>query len=159
MPEWRKHGLLSFTINFQGGSPQGYSKDQPWHNSAFTADGGLRPDYLKRLAAILDKADDLGMVPIVGLYYFGQDQRLKDETAVKRGVDNALDWLADRGYRNLLIEINNECNVRYDHAILKPDRVHVLSRGRIARSGDKELALELEEKGYGWIDDEAGAAS
>jgi Fe-S cluster assembly ATP-binding protein len=33
-----------------------------------------------------------------------------------------------------------------------PDRVHVLSRGRIVKSGDKELALELEEKGYGWID-------
>ncbi|MHA7839201.1 MAG: Fe-S cluster assembly ATPase SufC [bacterium] len=40
-----------------------------------------------------------------------------------------------------------------------PDRVHVLSRGRIVRSGGKELALELEEKGYGWIEegDAAGA--
>ena len=38
-------------INLQGGSPQGYSKDQPWHNSAFTADGALRPEYLARLAA------------------------------------------------------------------------------------------------------------
>jgi Fe-S cluster assembly ATP-binding protein len=35
-----------------------------------------------------------------------------------------------------------------------PDYVHVLSNGRIARSGGKELALELEEKGYGWIDEE-----
>ncbi len=32
-----------------------------------------------------------------------------------------------------------------------PDRVHVLSEGRIAMSGDKGLALKLEEKGYGWI--------
>jgi Fe-S cluster assembly ATP-binding protein len=38
-----------------------------------------------------------------------------------------------------------------------PDRVHVLSKGRIVRSGGKELALELEEKGYGWIGGEAGA--
>jgi Fe-S cluster assembly ATP-binding protein len=30
-----------------------------------------------------------------------------------------------------------------------PDHVHVMSRGRIARSGGKELALELEERGYG----------
>jgi Fe-S cluster assembly ATP-binding protein len=36
-----------------------------------------------------------------------------------------------------------------------PDFVHVLSGGRIVKSGDKRLALELEEKGYGWI--EAGA--
>ncbi|HZY30493.1 MAG TPA: Fe-S cluster assembly ATPase SufC [Candidatus Methylomirabilis sp.] len=35
-----------------------------------------------------------------------------------------------------------------------PDFVHVLSEGRIVRSGGKELALELEEKGYGWIEKE-----
>ncbi len=32
-----------------------------------------------------------------------------------------------------------------------PDQVHVLLEGRIVRSGDKQLARELEEKGYGWI--------
>ncbi len=36
-----------------------------------------------------------------------------------------------------------------------PDRVHVLVRGRIARSGDRELALELERRGYDWISQEA----
>jgi Fe-S cluster assembly ATP-binding protein len=38
-----------------------------------------------------------------------------------------------------------------------PDFVHVLSNGRIVRSGGKELALELEDKGYGWVDAAAGA--
>jgi Fe-S cluster assembly ATP-binding protein len=33
-----------------------------------------------------------------------------------------------------------------------PDFVHVLSDGKIIKSGDKTLALELEEKGYSWID-------
>jgi Fe-S cluster assembly ATP-binding protein len=33
-----------------------------------------------------------------------------------------------------------------------PDYVHVLSAGRIVKSGGKELAMELEEKGYGWIE-------
>jgi Fe-S cluster assembly ATP-binding protein len=37
---------------------------------------------------------------------------------------------------------------------IEPDVVHVLSGGRIVRSGDKGLALELEDKGYGWIEDE-----
>jgi Fe-S cluster assembly ATP-binding protein len=36
-----------------------------------------------------------------------------------------------------------------------PDYVHVLSGGRMVRSGGKELALELEEKGYGWIEEQA----
>ena len=39
-----------------------------------------------------------------------------------------------------------------------PDFVHVLVDGRIVRSGGKELALELEERGYGWLEREAGAA-
>ncbi|MCC6642974.1 MAG: Fe-S cluster assembly ATPase SufC [Deltaproteobacteria bacterium] len=43
-----------------------------------------------------------------------------------------------------------------DHIV--PDRVHVLAGGRIVRSGGKELALELEEQGYAWIEGGAGAA-
>ena len=39
-----------------------------------------------------------------------------------------------------------------------PDHVHVLSDGKIIRSGNRELALELEEKGYDWVRQEAKAA-
>ena len=41
---------------------------------------------------------------------------------------------------------------------VQPDFVHVLVAGRIAKSGGKELALALEEKGYAWIEDEVRAA-
>jgi Fe-S cluster assembly ATP-binding protein len=40
-----------------------------------------------------------------------------------------------------------------------PDYVHVLAHGRIVRSGGKELALELEQRGYGWIDAESNATT
>jgi len=40
-----------------------------------------------------------------------------------------------------------------------PDHVHVLSHGRIIRSGDKELALELEAKGYSWLEEGEGTSS
>jgi len=40
---------------------------------------------------------------------------------------------------------------------IEPDCVHVLAKGRLIRSGGKELALELEEKGYGWVAEEAAA--
>ena len=127
MPVWRAHGLLAFTINFQGGSPEGYSKVQPWHNSAFRPDGSLRPEYLERMGRIIDFADDLGMVVILGYFYFGQDQRLTDEAAVIRAVDHATKWVLDHGWRNVIAEVNNECNVAaYDHAILKPARIHEL---------------------------------
>jgi Fe-S cluster assembly ATP-binding protein len=40
-----------------------------------------------------------------------------------------------------------------------PDQVHVLSAGRIVKSGGKDLALELEAKGYEWLEEGVGAAS
>lgn len=127
MPEWRRHGLLAFTICLQGGSPQGYSQDQPWHNSAFEYDGSLRGDYLSRLERILDRADALGMVAIVSYFYFGQDQRLRDEAAVIRAVKEATNWLLEKDYRNMLVEIANECdNRKYDQPIIQADRIHEL---------------------------------
>jgi Fe-S cluster assembly ATP-binding protein len=39
-----------------------------------------------------------------------------------------------------------------------PDYVHVLFDGRIVKSGDKGLALELEERGYGWIEGQVQGA-
>ena len=142
MPEWKAHGLLAFTICLQGGSPEGYSKAQPWENSAFDPDGTLRADYMARLARILDRADDLGMAAIVGYFYFGQDQRLADEAAVLRATDNATKWLLDGGWRNVLVEVNNECNVAaYDHDILKPARIHeLIARVRAAERDGRHLA-------------------
>jgi hypothetical protein len=142
MPEWRRHGLLAVTLNFQGGSPQGYSKEQPWENNAFTAKGELRPAHLARMGRILNRADELGMVVILGYFYFGQDERLKDEAAVLRATDNATRWLLAGGWRNVLVEVNNECNVRYDHAILKPDRVHeLIERVKRTKPGESRLLV------------------
>ncbi|HEX6111859.1 MAG TPA: hypothetical protein VFZ10_06105 [Geminicoccaceae bacterium] len=147
MPSWRSAGLLAFTVNFQGGSPQGYSSEQRWHNSAFEADGHLRPDYAARMARIVERADELGMVVILGFFYFGQDQRLTDEAAVVAAVANATEWLIGRGYRNVIVEIANEIDVpRYTHQILKPDRCHELievvqrlSAGRVANRAGRLL--------------------
>jgi hypothetical protein len=126
MAAWLEHGLIGFTINLQGGCPYGYCREQPWDNSAFRPDGSLRPEFMDRLERVLDRADELGMVPILGYFYFGQDERLVDEAAVVRAVDNATEWVLTKGYRNVIVEINNECNVRYDHPILRCDRVHEL---------------------------------
>lgn len=139
MADWRTHGLLAFTLNLQGGSPQGYSKEQPWHNSAFTADGGLRPDYMDRLKRILERADELGMAVILGFFYFGQQGRLADEAAVIAGVDNATDWILQQGYTHVLIEIGNEVDIiqRYTHTIIAAPRGHELIRRVQERSAGR----------------------
>jgi hypothetical protein len=127
LPEWRRHGVLAFTVNLQVGSPEGYSKGQPWENTAIDPQGDLRPAYTARLARVLARADELGMVAIVGYFYFGQDGRVENEAAVRRAVSNATGWLLDCGHRNVLVEIDNECDVKaYHHDILKPPRVHEL---------------------------------
>ncbi len=127
MGEWRKHGLLAFTINFQGGSPEGYSANQPWENNAFEADGTLRPAFAGRMERIVKKADELGMVVILGIFYFGQDQRLTDEKAVIAAVDNSVSWVTGKGFTNVIIEVANECNNKaYQHEIIKQDRAHEL---------------------------------
>jgi hypothetical protein len=126
MPDWRAHGLLAFTLNLQGGSPEGYSHGQPWINSAFYPDGSLRADYFSRLEKILNRADVLGMVVILGYFYQGQDHVLTNEDAVIRAVDNATGWILERKYRNVIIEINNECDQHYINEILRPERVHEL---------------------------------
>ncbi|HEV8604255.1 MAG TPA: hypothetical protein VGQ99_02740 [Tepidisphaeraceae bacterium] len=140
LPLYRKAGLISFTINLQGGSPQGYSKEQPWHNSALESDGSLRADYLQRLEKILDRADELGMAPILGLFYFGQQYRLPNDEAVQKATDNATDWLLSKGYTNLLIEIANETNhSSYTSPLLKPANAHELIQRVQQRSGRKFL--------------------
>ncbi len=54
-------------------------------------------------------------------------------------------------YRSTILVTHYQRLLNY----IEPDHVHVLSGGRIIRSGDKSLALELERKGYGWIEEEA----
>jgi hypothetical protein len=83
--------MLSFTLNLQGVSPLGYLQNQPWINSAFAENGKMKKAYLAGLTRILDEANRLGMVPILGLFYFGQDENLKDEKAVIKAVSGMLD--------------------------------------------------------------------
>ncbi len=142
MPEWRKHGMLSLTVNFQGGSPEGYSRSQPWENNAFNPDGSMRPAFLDRMKRVLDEADRLGMVPIVGYFYFGQSPRFRDEDAVRTATDNATRWLLAGGWRNLLIEVNNEANHTYRPEILRIHRIHELvARVRDTKGADERRLL------------------
>ena len=152
LPAYRANGLLAVTVNLQGGSPTGYYRQrlfrdalpdlgidasddviwaglpspdsQPWHNSAFDRDGSLKGEFVERAGRIISACDRLGMIVILGYFYFGQDERLEDESAVCRAVDEATRWILESGFGNVLIEINNEANIRrYEHEILQPHRV------------------------------------
>lgn len=111
MPSWRDAGLLAVTVCLQGGGPI-YTKPFPYEqyiNSAYDPQGALKPAYMARLERILDRAAELEMAVIVGLAYFGVDQRyIESPDAVRAMVDSLVDWLAERDYRHVLIEVANE---------------------------------------------------
>lgn len=128
LESWRDHGVLAFTVNFQGGGAI-YRPDVYDHydNNAFTPDGDLKATYSTRMAKVLARADELGMVVILGLFYSGHLKKLRDEAAIHRAAHNAMDWLEHTGHRNVLIEIANELEwVVYGTGIelFQPDRVH-----------------------------------
>ena len=103
-------------------------------NEGFSGGEKKRNEILQMLLlaprlAVLDETDsglDIDALKVVA-----------DGINAFRAADNAV--LLVTHYQRLL-----------NHVV--PDRVHVLSQGRIVRSGDHSLALELEEKGYGWLD-------
>jgi Fe-S cluster assembly ATP-binding protein len=69
-----------------------------------------------------------------------------------RTVADGVNKLCD-GSRSFIVVTHYQRLLNY----IVPDYVHVLSQGRIVKSGDKRLALELEEKGYDWLVDEAAS--
>src|SRR5919107_1066580 len=91
---------------------------------------------------------------------------LEPKLAVLDETDSGLDIdalrIVSEGVNKLSTPENAVVLVTHYQRLLNyivPDRVHVLYKGRIVRSGGKELALELEEKGYDWIREEAGRQS
>ena len=90
---------------------------------------------------------------------------LKPRMAVLDETDSGLDIDALRvvagGVNNLRSEKHSVLVITHYQRLLKylvPDYVHVLADGRIVKSGRKELAEELEQKGYEWIEQEVASA-
>ena len=91
---------------------------------------------------------------------------LDPKLAVLDETDSGLDIDALRVVANGVNTLRNEAHsvlviTHYQRLLryLIPDYVHVLANGRIVKSGGKELAEELEQKGYDWIDDPQGVTS
>ena len=138
MPSWqgdrRQSRLQAITVNFQGGRPVRAAPDQPWRVSGFTADGSLKPAWLERLHRLLTRADTLGLVVILGYFYFGQEDVFRDDEAVRTAATNLTDWLLTNEFTNVLVEVTNECNVNYDRRPFQPEHIDELIRTIQARS-------------------------
>ena len=79
------------------------------------------------------------------------------KTQIKQAVEALFDGVnAQRSPERAMIVVTH-----YQRLLnyIVPDQVHVLANGFIVKSGGKELALELEEKGYGWLEEAAAQAT
>jgi hypothetical protein len=144
IPEWQgdvigRPRIDAISLNFQGGRPVRHAPDQPWIVSGFRPDGTLKDDWLDRLELVLDRTDLFGVTVILGMFYGAQDGAMEGEAAIKRGARNLTEWLFEREYTNVLLEVNNECDWA-SHEILRPERVHELI----------ELVRDIERDGYSY---------
>ncbi len=83
---------------------------------------------------------------------------LEPKLAILDETDSGLDIDALKVVANGVNKLRNENNAlilitHYQRLLdyIKPDKVHVLSQGKIVKSGEKDLALELEAQGYDWL--------
>ena len=128
----------------------------------------------KEITASMDMSQDLMRRSVNEGFSGGEKKRsemiqmlmLAPELAVLDETDSGLDIDALKTVANGVNRHRNEKNAvilvtHYQRLLnyIKPDYVHVLINGKIARSGGPELAKELESKGYDWIKDEASKSN
>jgi Fe-S cluster assembly ATP-binding protein len=121
---------------------------------------------VKEKSKILELREDFLKRPVNEGFSGGEKKRneifqmamLEPRLAVLDETDSGLDIdalkVVSEGVNRLKRSDNAQLVITHYQRLLNyiiPDRVHVLSDGRIVRSGDKNLALELEERGYDWI--------
>jgi Fe-S cluster assembly ATP-binding protein len=127
---------------------------------------------LKDKAKLLELSDDLLRRPVNEGFSGGEKKRneilqmavLNPKLAILDETDSGLDidalQVVSNGVNKLRSKDNAVVVITHYQRLLNyivPDYVHVLLDGKIVKSGGKELALELEEKGYGWV--RTGAAA
>jgi hypothetical protein len=155
MPEYVSLGVRAFTVGLQGGWP-GYLD---FINTAFLKNGDLKPTYLARVAKVIERADALGAVIILVLYYQRQDHLLQDGQAIRNGVARTADWLRQKGYRNVILEVVNEYKHRgFQHDILHSD-ASVADLIRLARQRYPGLLVSASHVRNGKISARVAGAS
>ncbi|TVR52287.1 MAG: hypothetical protein EA425_05315 [Puniceicoccaceae bacterium] len=114
LTNYRRHGLLAFTLGLQGGgsvyTPGIYDR---YRNSAFDADGEIKPAYWNRLARVLRAADEAGMVAIVSAFYWVEGCKIADRALTEHILIRTAERLLETGHRNLIFELANEVGAHW----------------------------------------------
>ena len=123
LQSWYDKGLRAFTVGLQGGGPCFTINNYTIENSPYSSDGRtIDQKYLDRLEKLILAADRIGMIVIVSLFYGSQTRFLRDNNAVENAVRTASNWLKEKGFTNIILEIANEFDIRdYRHTSLSTE--------------------------------------
>ena len=119
----------------------------------------MRPEFLKRSVNAGFSGGEKKRNEILQMAMLEPKLALLDET--DSGLDIDALKIVSKGVNALRSPERSMVVVTHYQRLLDyivPDFVHVLANGQIVKTGDKSLALKLEEEGYGWIEEIAGAA-
>ncbi len=145
--EYKKAGINTFTISMQGGMP-GYDGAI---NSAFRPDGKLKTSYLHRLADVIRVCDIQGIVVILGCFYHGQDQILRDNTAVFQAVKSTANWIKEQQFDNVMLDIANEySHQEYDHEVIREEDT-IIELIQLAKETNPDLLVSVSGGGNGTV--------
>lgn len=159
LPAWYEAGLRAITVGFQGGGPCFTINNQTISNSPFSEDGNsIEDSALDRMEKIILAADKQGMIVIVSYFYGAQSIFLKDDDSVVRAVKTASNWLRDRAFTNVIIEIANEQDLGgfNSHPVIQQGEgmVRLLDLAR-RESGGMPVGCSLGGGGYSQVIAEA----
>ena len=109
LDEFAGYGVNTFSVFFQGsrfGDIRGYRRD-----------GSLDPKYAVRMGRLIEAAAERDMVVLVGVLYYGDSKAKWDQweqADAERAVANTVRWLQQNGYRNVMVDVNNEHMAQFD---------------------------------------------
>src|SRR5262249_16755275 len=126
---YKSHGVLMINVCLQGGQAgydhqiygldrsngYRYGPEHGTHVSAFRPDGSLKAEWLRRLERLLSAADQRGMDVNLMYFYQGQDELFDSTEAIHKAARNITEWLIEKKFHNVIIDIANEWDLRGDH--------------------------------------------
>lgn len=126
--KWQAAGVNLVTLGLQGPSPfreyykkareQDKSKNISFESSAFRYDGNLDFGYLENAERIIKAADGAGLLVLINMFSASSEDIFEDELAVINGAFNALGWLLQKNFPNVMVNITDVSHTFYKSSVL-----------------------------------------
>ena len=159
---WQKSGVNLISVGLQSPNPfdeyykkareQDKSKNITFKSSALKSDGSLDFDYLKNAEEIIKSAYNSGLAVLVNILSSSCEDIFEDEFALLNGILNAADWLSEKKFTNVLVNITDVSHTFYKSSVLNNGRIINVLKSVRERVKNK-LILGMGIKSFSGISD------